>query len=88
MAQDWPVVTDTATLSLRPFHDIEWEAEVDFVFDEGLAFGLLGLEGFLDRWSVSIDGYHGYFIVESVDEFHDRQDQELFADFRERWPGV
>jgi hypothetical protein len=88
MGRRWPAVTDTAELRLRPFDDVRWDAEVDFVFEEGLQFGLLGYEGFLNRWAVSFDGYHGYFIVEAVDEFHDRQHAELFSEFRDRWPNI
>lgn len=85
---EWPAVTDSVELCLRPFSDIQWHAEVDFMFHEGLPFGILGLEGFLDRWAVSFDGYHGFLVVETADEFADTQDPELLSKFREQWPGV
>lgn len=70
-----------------PFADA-WEAEVDFVHDEGLPFGLLGYEGFLNRWAVSFNGYNGYFVVAPVDLFHDRQPSDLLDRLRSRWPGI
>jgi hypothetical protein len=88
MGREWRAVTETVQLMLRPFEDFDWDAEVDFVFDEGLQFGLLGWEGFLNRWSVSLNGYLGYVIIEPAEDFHDRQDPELFADLRERWPNL
>lgn len=87
MGRTWPAITETVNLSLPPFGDLGWEAEVDFVLEEGLPFALLGYEGFLNRWAVSVDGYHGYFVVEPAEEFDARQPDELFQQMRERWPG-
>jgi hypothetical protein len=63
-----------------------WAAEVDFVLDEGLRFGLLGYEGFLNRWAVSFDGYHAFFVVEPVETFADRIPIDPFEEFQRRWP--
>lgn len=41
MGRRWPATTASVSLLLRPFDDLGWEAEVDFVLDEGLPFGLL-----------------------------------------------
>jgi hypothetical protein len=81
-------VTAWINLVLRPFSDVVWEAEVDFVRDEGLPYGLLGYEGFLNRWSVTVNGYHGYVIIEPADEAHTREDPELFRELRRRWPNL
>lgn len=73
LGQRWPAVAADVDLMLRPFTDSQWTAEVLFVLDDGLPVSLLGCEGFLNRWAVSFNSYLGYFIVESVDDFHDRQ---------------
>lgn len=87
MGKTWPAQTEEVTLHLQPFDDT-WTAEIDFVHEEGLPFGLLGYEGFLSHWAVSFDGYHGYFVVTPVEEFHDRQPPELVERLREQWPGI
>jgi hypothetical protein len=85
MGHDWPAVTETVELVLRPFDD-PWEAEVDFVVEDELPFALLGYEGFLNRWAVSFNGYLGYFIVEPIQDFDERQPPEVFDTLREQWP--
>lgn len=79
MGQSWPAITATVHLLLRPFDDMGWEAEVDFVLDEGLPFALLGYEGFLNRWALSFNGAYGYFVVEPAEELNVRLPDELFA---------
>jgi hypothetical protein len=86
MGHDWPAVTETVELLLRPFTDDRWTADVDFALDEGLPFALLGYEGFLNRWAVSFNGYVGYFIVEPIEAFEQRQPDEVFAILRRQWP--
>lgn len=54
--------------------------------DEGLPFGLLGYEGFLNRWAVSFNGYRGYFVVEPIEDFDSRQPQEVFDTLAATWP--
>jgi hypothetical protein len=88
LGRDWPAVTATGDLILPPFHDLGWEAETDFVLDEGLPFALLGYEGFLNRWAVSFNGYSGYFLVERVDEFDARQPPEAFIELQQRHPDL
>lgn len=85
LGHDWPAMTATVNLVLRPFDD-PWEAEVDFVVEDGLAFALLGYEGFLNRWAVSFNGYTGYFIVEPVDDFDERQPDDVFEILEREWP--
>lgn len=87
MGREWPAITMSVDLVLRPFTDC-WSAEVDFVHEEGLPFALLGYEGFLNRWAVSFNGYHGYFIVEPIDDFEVRQPPEVFDLLRQNWPDL
>lgn len=86
MGRRWPALTVLVLLELPPFTDLAWEAEVDFVLEEGLPFGLLGFEGFLNRWAVSFNGYHSYFVVEPVDSFEERIPPDPFQEFQRRWP--
>lgn len=86
MGRQWPAMTEAVTLLLPPFDDLAWDAEVDFVFEEGLPFALLGYEGFLSRWAVSFNGYHGYLIVEPAEEFDERQPPDVLEELRARWP--
>jgi Aspartyl protease len=64
-------VVARVTLDLPPFEGLSWEAEAAFlVADLDLSFaGILGQEGFLDRWVVSFNYYDGYFVVEERDSF-------------------
>jgi hypothetical protein len=58
-------------LHLPPFDGIVWETEACFLFAElDMSFiGVLGQNGFLDRWVASFNYYDGYFIIEERDEF-------------------
>jgi hypothetical protein len=86
MGGRWPAITRPVSLLLQPFDDMGWEAEVDFLLDDVLSFGILGYEGFLNRWAVSINGYLGYVIVEPAEDFDQRQPPEVLADLKARWP--
>lgn len=85
MGRRWPALTVLVT-PLPPFNDLAWEAEVDFVLEDGLPFGLLGFEGFLNRWAVSFNGYHSYFVVEPVESFEQRIPPDPFEEFQRRRP--
>jgi hypothetical protein len=86
MGAVWPAVAATVGLMLEPFSGETWDAEVLFVRDEGLPFALLGYEGFLNRWAVSFNGYDGYFVVESVEGFHERQPPQVMQRLQATWP--
>ncbi len=86
MGRRWPAITASVNLLLRPFDDLGWNADVDFVLDEGLRFGLLGYEGFLNRWAVSFNAYRGYLVVEPVDSFEGRMPVDQFEEMQRRWP--
>ena len=88
MGYEWPAITATIQLVLEPFDDLGWEAEADFVLDDGLAFALLGYEGFLNRWAVSFNGGFGYFIVQPADDFHEALPPETLAQLRVEWPDL
>lgn len=86
MGHEWPAITHVVGLDLPPFEGLHWEAEVDFVLEEGLPFGLLGCEGFLDRWAVSFNAYYGYFVVEPSDDFDARIPPDPFEELQQRYP--
>lgn len=75
------------TLTLPPFEDLNWDAEVFFFFQEWeLPFGLLGNEGFLDKWVVSFDRSANHFVVESPPDFQRRLPGDPFEDFQRFYP--
>lgn len=86
MGEKWPAITSNVTLVLPPFDDLSWDAEVDFVAEEGLPFALLGYEGFLNRWAVSFNAYHSYFVVEPIEDFEGRLSPDPFDELQERFP--
>lgn len=97
LGREWSAFSTTVELQLDVFADMAWTAEVNFVLDEGLRFGLLGYEGFLNRWAVSFDGYHSFFVVEPVETFVKRVEEQAkeqkkqegidpFEEFQRRWP--
>ncbi len=88
MGREWRASSRWVSLSLPPFTDLGWDAEVDFVLDEGLPFGLLGYEGFLNRWAVSFNGYNGYFVVEPVESFQERLPIDPYEEFLKEWPDI
>lgn len=77
LGERWNAVTETVTLALHPAGEPTWEAEVDFVMEEGLPFAILGYEGFLNQWAVGVNGYHGYVTIEHVEQFDARQPPEV-----------
>jgi hypothetical protein len=87
LGQEWKAITVTLSLQLPPFDDLGWDTDVDIVAEEGLPFGLLGYEGFLNRWVVSVNGYHSYFVIEPLESFEGRLPAEPLEEFRRRFPG-
>jgi aspartyl protease len=67
-------VVTRVTFDLPPFEGLSWEADAVFlVADLDLSFaGVLGQEGFLDRWVVSFNYYDNYLVVEERDSFVSR----------------
>jgi len=51
-----------------------WTARIGFITDSTfqMAFqGILGTEGFLDRWAVTFNKYYDYFELRSPDDAYD-----------------
>lgn len=89
LGRDWPAISATVNLALPEFDDdLIWEAEADFLMDEELPFGLLGYEGFLNRWAVTFNAALGYFVIEAADECADRLDQTVLEELHRRHPGL
>jgi hypothetical protein len=86
LGENWEALPFTVQLTLPPYEDLTWEAEADFVLNEGLPFGLLGHEGFLDRWAVSFNAYHDYSVLEPVEALHQRVPVDVFRVWQEEWP--
>ncbi|MGC4109828.1 MAG: hypothetical protein QM747_05270 [Nocardioides sp.] len=64
----------TVGLQLPPFEGVTWDAECAFLYEDlDLSFaGILGQEGFLDRWVASFNMYDGFFVIEERDDFVQR----------------
>lgn len=78
-------VAEYVTLTLPPFHTMNWETQVWFFVEEWeLPFGLLGNEGFFDRWAVTFNRYGNYFVVESVPDFEARMPADELAQLQGR----
>lgn len=88
LGMDWAVFSVPVNIELPPFSDLVWSADVRFVVDEGLPIGLLGYEGFLNRWVVSINGYAGYSVVETIESFQERLPIDAEAEFYKIWPDI
>lgn len=55
--------------------EVTWHARVAFAQSPRLQMpfqGVLGTEGFLDKFAVTFNKYYDYFVVEQPDDFHDR----------------
>ena len=88
VGRSWDAVTFDVTLTLPPFEDIFWTAQVDFILaDWDMPFGILATEGFLDRWAVTFNRYHNYFVVQEVDAFEERLPIDPFIEFQRTWDG-
>jgi hypothetical protein len=71
------------SLTLPAEPEITWEAHVAFVKAPELQMpfqGVLGTDGFLDKFAVMFNYYYDYFVVERPDDFHDRVGQHLTND--------
>ncbi len=68
MGGSWSAQLETIELSLPDIPDTSWTAQVAFVKspDFRMSFqGVLGTEGFLDRFAVTFNCYHNYFVIET-----------------------
>jgi hypothetical protein len=79
----WAVQFEDANLSLVVDTEYAWTASVAFVKSPELQMpfqGVLGTEGFLDKFAVTFNKYYDYFVLERPDDFHDRIGGPLGAD--------
>jgi hypothetical protein len=86
LGSEWHSVTHEIELRIRPYSEITWIADIDFVVEDELPFALLGHEGFLNRWSVTFNAGLGYFTIEDLDSAHARLEQDAIADMKSRHP--
>ena len=71
MGNSLRVQFETIELSLACDTEQAWEARIGFITDQTFQMpfqGLLGTQGFLDRWAVTFNKYYDYFEVLSPDE--------------------
>jgi hypothetical protein len=71
-----------------PFDDIWWQAEVDFLLDDwDMPYGILGQEGFLDKWVVTFYRYRTYFVIQTMSDFEATIPVDQFEEFQKRFDG-
>lgn len=64
-----------------------WPARVAFVKDPAFQMpfqGVLGTQGFLEKFVVTFNKYYDYFLVERPGEWHARVGNQLFDDPTDR----
>jgi len=79
---DWPCQFEYVEMNSVRYPELSWSANVAFVSDYGLQMpfqGVLGTEGFLDKYAVTFNKCFDYFVVHRADEWHDRFGQRLLA---------
>ena len=77
-----PAQIETVDFSLPDLPGFNWTADVAFIKDPEVRMpfqGVLGTEGFLDRFAVTFNRYHNYCVIETADEFHERVGQHLIS---------
>lgn len=65
---------ETVELCLPNDASYVWQARVGFITDPTFQMsfqGILGTEGFLDKWAVTFNKYYEYFELQSPDEAYD-----------------
>jgi hypothetical protein len=76
------------SVTLAQVTGISWETEIDFILaDWDMPFGLLGQEGFLDRWVVTFNRYSNYVVVQSVSDFESRLPVDPWEVFQRDFDG-
>lgn len=79
----WRAKFEFVDLALTAYPGLSWTARVAFILDPALQMpfqGVLGTDGFLDKFAVTFNKYYGYFVVEHPDYFHDRVGKPLTDD--------
>lgn len=80
---DWDAVFEYVDICLVDDRIYQWQAEVAFVTNPSLRMpfqGVLGTEGFLDKFAVTFDKYYDYFVIERPDNYHERRGRHLEDD--------
>lgn len=79
----WQVQFEDVHLTLVADSASSWAARVAFVKDPEFQMpfqGVLGTEGFLDKFVVTFHKYYDYFLVERPGEWEERVGNLLFED--------
>ncbi|MDQ1713769.1 MAG: hypothetical protein QOE45_3219 [Frankiaceae bacterium] len=93
----WPVQFEVIDINLVADQSVSWAARAAFVKDPTLAMpfqGLLGTDGFLDRFVVTFNKYYDYFLIEQPGSWEERApsgfDAAAMADDDPQWqrPGI
>jgi hypothetical protein len=89
---DWTVQFEVVDLSLIADESVSWAARAAFVKSPDLQMpfqGLLGTDGFLDRFVVTFNKYYDYFLIEQPDNWEARAplgfDPSASADDDPQW---
>lgn len=83
----WSVQFEHVQVTLVADPQASWQARVAFVKDPALQMpfqGVLGTEGFLDKFVVTFNKYYDYFLVERPAEWQDRIGNQLFEEPSDR----
>ncbi len=83
----WPVQLEDVQIILVADPGACWQARVAFVKDPKLQMpfqGVLGTEGFLDKFVVTFNKYYDYFLVERPAEWQRRVGDQLFDEPADR----
>ncbi|MBW3640203.1 MAG: hypothetical protein KY451_10190, partial [Actinobacteria bacterium] len=76
----WQVEFEHVQITLAADPTASWPARVAFVKDPALQMpfqGVLGTEGFLDKFVVTFNKYYDYFLVERPSDWHARIGEQL-----------
>lgn len=71
----WPVQFEVVQAELVAHPETSWSVRAAFVTDPALQMpfqGVLGTEGFLDKFVVTFNKYYDYFMVERPDDWEQR----------------
>ena len=79
----WDVQFEMVDLCLPVDPSISWTARIAFASSPQLVMpfqGVLGTDGFLDKFAVTFNRYYDYFVIERPDDFHERVGAHLLED--------
>lgn len=79
----WRAQFEIVELCLASDPDYQWTARVAFIADPALQMsfqGVLGTDGFLDKFAVTFNKYYEYFALERPDDWHDRVGRHIIED--------